>query len=238
MNKWYIKLILIVGVLLTQFSLGACGKDDNNDSINEKKQDKQNEVSLNTNEEEQKDSYEELKDREKAAINNFIKLNDMKIISEAQFQEQDYSTDVSKNEYVLFANNGVYMQIVRKGCGSVLQSNETKSILVRFSEQNILDPTDIRNNFNATAVDQMMITYQGGTYIATFVEGLMFSSYGSSVPNGWLTPFPYIKIGSSISPDEEIAKVRLIVPHTLGHQYATMNVIPYYYEITFQLSRT
>ena len=236
LNKWCFRLIVIVGVLLSLFSSGACGEDDNNDSINE--QDKQNEASLNTNDEENKDSYEELKDREKTAISNFLELYSMKIISETQFQEQDYSTDVSKNEFVLFANNGVYMQIIRKGCGSVLLSDETKRILVRFSEQNILDPTEIRNNYNATTVDQMMITYQDGSYVAAFVEGLMFSTYGASVPIGWLTPFPYINIGSSISPDEEIAKVRLIVPHTLGHQYAAMNVIPYYYEITFQLNRT
>ncbi|MBO7046401.1 MAG: DUF4827 family protein, partial [Prevotella sp.] len=34
--------------------------------------------------------------------------------------------------------------------------------------------------------------------------------------------------------DDEIAKVRLIVPHSQGHTIATKKVAPYYYELTFQ----
>ena len=37
------------------------------------------------------------------------------IISEKQFLERNYTTDVQKNEYVYLAESGVYLQIVRKG---------------------------------------------------------------------------------------------------------------------------
>jgi len=33
---------------------------------------------------------------------------------------------------------------------------------------------------------------------------------------------------------DEISKVRLIVPHTQGHATASSNVRPYYYIITFE----
>ena len=63
----------------------------------------------------------------------------------------------------------------------------------------------------------------------------MYYTYGSaSVPSGWLVPFTYINIGLPQSEDEEVAKVRLIVPHSQGHSSASGNVVPYFYEIIFQ----
>ena len=62
----------------------------------------------------------------------------------------------------------------------------------------------------------------------------MLSSYSASVPSGWLVVFPYINVGRARSADDQISKVRLIVPHTQGHVTATNYVYPYYYEITFQ----
>ena len=41
-------------------------------------------------------------------------------------------------------------------------------------------------------------------------------------------------MGRPRTADDQIAKVRLIVPHTQGHIIASQNVYPYYYEITFQ----
>ena len=41
-------------------------------------------------------------------------------INEEQFYAQDSTTDVSRNEYVLFSATGIYMQIVRKGAGEKL----------------------------------------------------------------------------------------------------------------------
>jgi hypothetical protein len=63
---------------------------------------------------------------------------------------------------------------------------------------------------------------------------MMFSSYGASVPSGWLVPFNYINVGRQTNPDDEIAMVKLIVPHTQGQAYASSSVYPCYYVITYQ----
>ena len=63
----------------------------------------------------------------------------------------------------------------------------------------------------------------------------MYYTYSSAtVPAGWLVPFNYIKIGLPQSESDEVAKVRLIVPHSQGHTSASGNVTPFFYEIIFQ----
>ncbi len=54
------------------------------------------------------------------------------------------------------------------------------------------------------------------------------------VPGGWTIPLSYIKLGRPTSADEEIAKVRLIVPHSEGHAWAQNQVCAFYYEITYE----
>ena len=60
-------------------------------------------------------SYADMKKDEQAGISKFITDNNIKVISFEDFASKDSTTDVSKNEYVLFKETGVYMQIVRKG---------------------------------------------------------------------------------------------------------------------------
>jgi hypothetical protein len=63
----------------------------------------------------------------------------------------------------------------------------------------------------------------------------MLSVYGTaSVPAGWLVPFSYIKVGRAKTLTDEKAKVRLIVPHSQGHTIAAQDVLPFYYEITYE----
>jgi hypothetical protein len=200
-----------------------------------------NEITINPNLKQnpgygnQEQSYVGLKERERKTISNYIACHHIKVISESQFNGQADMTDVSKNEFVFLAESGVYMQIVRKGCGESFQEEETKTILARFIEQNLLDTTIVIGNTNDWyAVDKMVVARNKDVYSANFTDGLMYLTYGASVPNGWLKSLPYLFIGRPTSPDDEIANVRLIVPHTQGHQYASGNVIPYYYEITFQ----
>lgn len=187
------------------------------------------------------ESYADQKKKERAAINSYITKNKIKVISESEFLAQDTTTDVSKNEYVLFDNTGVYMQIIRKGCGEKLKDGETATVLCRFTEWNLLtDSLQLANNISASEFnhpDIMIVKNTSGTFKASFVAGssVMYAIYGStSVPAGWLTPLTYIKIGRPANPGEEIAKVKLIVPHTQGHQYATSGVYPCLYEITYQ----
>jgi hypothetical protein len=86
--------------------------------------------------------------------------------------------------------------------------------------------------------DIMNVTRSGSIYSATFTSGLMLSAYGASVPEGWLVPLQYVNIGRLTKPDDELAHVKLIVPHSQGTtSNAKSNVIPYYYDITFQRGR-
>lgn len=186
------------------------------------------------------ESYADQKKKERAAINSYITKNKIKVISESEFLAQDTTTDVSKNEYVLFDNTGVYMQIIREGCGEKLKDGETATVLCRFTEWNLLtDSLQLTNDILglASQVDKMSVTNTSGTFKASFVAGssVMHTMYRTtSVPSGWLVPLTYIKLGRPSNPDEEIAKVKLIVPHTQGHQYATSGVYPCLYEITYQ----
>ena len=207
------------------------------------------------------ETYAEQKEKEYKAIQSFLKrdivvrdedgnvvcnVGKIEPISEEQFLAQDSTTNLEKNEYVLFSNSGVYMQIVRKGTGEKLEKGKTARIICRFLEFNILgDSIQLRNdvNFWHPSPDIMKVSNNYGSFTANFDTeinggGAMYNIYGStSVPSGWLIPFSYIRIGRQNSEDEGIAKVRLIVPHSEGQTSATSNVYPCFYEITFQKMR-
>lgn len=187
------------------------------------------------------ESYADQKKKERSAIKSYIAKENIKVITEKEFHAQDSTTDVSKNEYVLFETTGVYMQIIREGCGEKLKDGETATVICRFKEWNLLtDSLQLANNIENSSLnfpDLMSVKNTSGTFKASFIQGssVMYSIYGSgSVPAGWLAPLSYIKIGRPAKPGEEIAKVKLIVPHTQGHQYASSGVYPCLYEITYQ----
>lgn len=189
------------------------------------------------------ETYSEQKDKERTAINKFIADSAINVISEATFFAQDSTTDVSKNQYVLFESSGVYMQIIRKGCGKKIKNGETAIVLSRFSEYNILvDSLQLTNNvlYYSSIVDKMSVINSSGTFAGSFVKGssVMSSVYGSTaVPSGWLVPFTYINVGRRTSENDEIAKVKLIVPHSQGQSNASSNVYPCFYVITYERGR-
>lgn len=195
------------------------------------------------------ETYAEMKENERNAINRFIKDNEVvgpiSVISEAQFYAQDSTTDVSKNQFVAFGDDGIYMQIVRKGEGaSVVEMSKEEPdstvrmrLLCRFMEYDIdAADTTYTNFFSSAIVDKMQCTYErrGRTYKANFTEGYMRQYHGEVVPTGWLKPLDFIRLSKD---DSKIAKVRLIVPHSAGTTNASQYVLPYYYEITFQMGR-
>lgn len=195
------------------------------------------------------ETYAEMKDKEKNAIRRFLKDNDLigpiSVISESKFYEQDSLTDTTKNEFVLFADDGVYMQIVRKGEGQSMvemakgqaDSTVTKVLLCRFMEYDIESADTTYTNYYVPAiVDKMQCRYvhRGRSYTASFTDGYMKMYHGGVVPTGWLKPLDYIRLSKNAG---KIAKVRLIVPHSSGTSNATQYVLPFYYEITFQLGR-
>lgn len=191
------------------------------------------------------ETYADMKKKERSAINRYIANQKIKVISEDVFNAQNQTTNVDKNEWVLFDGTGVYMQIVREGCGKKLESGKTEKILCRFNEYNILesDSTLQCSNIYGSNWRYECITVKNtsGTFSGSISNkefSAMYQTYGSTaVPSGWFVPLSYIKLGIQASATDEIAKVKLIVPHSMGQSNASQNVYPCMYEITYQLGR-
>jgi hypothetical protein len=178
------------------------------------------------------ETYADQKEKERDAINKFISDRGINVISEETFHAQNDVTN--NNEYVYMNNTGVYMNIERRGAGKPLQDKETCELFIRFAEYSVFDTTKVvTNKFTIYDPDIMNVSRTGTTYTASFTYGTMISTYGASVPSGWLVPIKYINVGSSTE-NEMISLVKLIIPHTQGHTVASGNVTPYYYEISFQ----
>ena len=86
------------------------------------------------------ETYGDKKDKERNAISKYISDHGITVISEDQFNKQGHTTDVSKNEFVKFDRNGVYLQIVRQGCGSELEDGGRGTLVCRFAETNMFAP--------------------------------------------------------------------------------------------------
>ena len=83
----------------------------------------------------------------------------------------------------------------------------------------------------------MNVKNTSGTFKGTFSKQfcIMYTTYSSAaVPSGWLVPFTYINLGRYDSADAELAKVKLIVPHSQGQSAAAQSVYPCLYEITYE----
>ena len=193
------------------------------------------------------ETYQEKRDKEISAINSYIAEKNVKVISEDQFFAQDSMTDVSKNEFVRFNKDGIYMQIIRKGEGPTMvelakerkDSTVTRPILCKFLEYDIQGGDTTNTNLTiykdmTSKIDKMMCTYDhySRSYTASFTEGEMKTAYGSVVPAGWLKPLDFIRLTKT---DGEEAKVRLIVPHSSGTSNASGHVQPFYYEISYMI---
>lgn len=181
-------------------------------------------------------SYAEMKERERKYIKHWIDSAGIKVISESQFLAQDSMTDVGRNEYVLFSESGVYMQIVQKGEGERVNDGETRKVLCRYLEREVKTGDTLTTNYySASIVDGMMVSNESGSYTAYFTSGYLMSNYSSSaVPGGWLAPMAYIRLTRDL---EKVAKVNLIVPHSQGTGDATQSVSPCFYEVSYQLGR-
>jgi hypothetical protein len=186
-------------------------------------------------------TYAEMKEEEREAIQRFIEKNEIKVIDEDQFAEQDSMTNVAANEYVLFDESGVYMQVVERGKGELLEDGRHE-FLVRYVEERIVeDGTADTLSLNTIAnmypyPDEFILTKDKNTMSASFsTSGAMSEAHSSAyVPSGWLLPLNYLKVGREISGR---SKIKLILPHSQGTATASGQVFPCYYEITYQLSR-
>ena len=186
------------------------------------------------------ETYADKKKKENAAINAYIANHNVNVISEETFAANGYKTDVSKNEFVLFRSNGIYLQIVREGCGEKLKNGETSDVLCRFTERNLMgDSIQLSNDllYYAAVPEKLSVTNTSGTFTGSFYtdQSLMYSAYSSaSVPSGWLYPLTYVNLGRPTNEGEEIAKINVIVPSSQGQYYASMNTYPCLYTLTYQ----
>ena len=197
------------------------------------------------------ETYGDKKAKEREAINKFIAREEIKVITENEFKAKGETTDTAANEFVKLERTGVYMQIVRKGCGKQLESGKVVTLLCRFLEYNILTDSvlvcnsqpfyyysaSLKQYIDASQyVDKMSVSRSGTTITASFVECMMltFHSTTTSVPAGWLVPLNYVNVGRPENETDEISKVWLIVPHSQGTADASASVYPCFYEITYE----
>ena len=183
------------------------------------------------------ETYADQVKRERSAISAYIADSGVNVIS-------NYTTDTAKNQFVLFESSGLYMQIVRKGTGKPIASGESARILCRYTERNLLTDTIQANNTTSPYYyrydETMHVTNNSGTFSGSFEKekSLMYLFYGSTaIPSGWLAALPYLNYTRYATADDEMAKVRLIVPHDLGQSYASSGVYPCLYDITFEKGR-
>ncbi len=205
-------LYLTLSLIVTSFALSSCDDEE---------------------------TYADQKEREATQIHDWLIKHNIKPITMADFikdtitNNPDTGPDSTLNEYVLFEDNGVYMQIVKRGGGRLIESDETWFVHARFKEIYIPNGETMSLNLYDREPDEFSIERTGANYSASFISGVMYkiycNSYGNAkIPNAWLMPFPYIKPGML----DDAAKVRLIVPHNQGTQKAASSVYPTFYEIT------
>lgn len=177
------------------------------------------------------ETYAEMKEKERAYIDDFIRDQKIQVIDMETFKAQGDSTSVEKNEFVLFKDKGIYMQIVRKGEGQMMEDGDRGVFMARYIECNIESGDTISGNLFADQPDFFTCKRNGDSFSASFTQGYMLLTYGSSaVPSGWLIPLSYVTPGR---PNDKAAKVRLILPHSESTSIAAQYVYPTYYEITY-----
>ena len=202
-------------------------------------------------------TYGEQKKQEREVVSRFINRNvvmmigndtllnlgKINVITEEEFDLQDSTTNVENNEFVLFTQSGVYMQIVREGNGKRIEPGESRRLACRFWEYNMMgDSLQLTNRVMKFAVNPEIINvsnnsgYISGSFDLTVPTGsLIYKAYGDTqVPDGWLKALEFLRVGPQTTDENRIAKVRLIVPHSSGHSHATASVYPCFYELTFQ----
>ena len=158
-------IYLLVLAAVSTFSLVSCD-DDETYADRRKRERKQVESFINNG--------VEVKDPDSGEI--FLSVpGNIKMLSESEFYANDSTTDVSKNEYVLFSGSGIYMQIVRRGIGEKLQDGERATLLTRFTEFNIAADSITSTNTTldyATLPDVMTVVNTSGTFTASFTNGV------------------------------------------------------------------
>ena len=145
------------------------------------------------------ETYADQKEREAKQIRKWISDHDIDVISMSDFLKDTITNnpetgpDSTRNEYVLFSDNGVYMQIVRRGEGRLIESDEMRDYNARYIERYVGTGDSMTANIYQSEPDVFYVKRNGGNYTASFKSGIMKSVYGNSVPNAWIMTMPFIK---------------------------------------------
>lgn len=204
------------------------------------------------------ETYAEQKEKEKESVEAFLErdfvvrssdgtelihVGKVNVIDETQFVAQDSTTDVASNQYVRMSSSGVYMQILSKGVGDYLKSDQSVRLACRFLEYNIAADSVQTSNWGnryVTNPEMIDVSNNSGTFTATFATDVYWGStfnnvYGStSVPEGWVLAMRYVRLGSAQRLGGKPAHVRLIVPHSAGQANAMQSVYACFYDLTFE----
>lgn len=181
------------------------------------------------------ETYAEQKEREAKQVRTWLETHNIDVITVPDFlkdtitNNNETGPDSTRNEYVLFEDVGVYMQIVRRGEGRMIESGETRYYNARYVEVYLGTGDTMTMNKYQQEPDVFYVKRTGGNYSASFTSGVMASGYGTSVPNAWIMTMPYIK--PALLNGSSAAKVRIIAPHNQGTQAAASSVYPAFYEI-------
>lgn len=181
------------------------------------------------------ETYAEQKEREAKQVRTWLETHNIDVITVPDFlkdtitNNNETGPDSTRNEYVLFEDVGVYMQIVRRGEGRMIESGETRYYNARYVEVYLGTGDTMTMNKYQQEPDVFYVKRTGGNYSASFTSGVMASGYGTSVPNAWIMTMPYIK--PALLNGSSAAKVRIIAPHKQGTQAAASSVYPAFYEI-------
>lgn len=184
---------------------------------------------------EDEETYAEQKEREAKQVRAWLDSHNVDVISIQEFLKDTITDnpitgpDTTRNEYVLFEDNGVYMQIIRRGEGRQISAGETWYLNARYVESYVGSGDTLTMNLFQQDPDIFYVKRTGDTYSGSFLSGIMTRAYGNSVPNSWLMTMPFIKPALY---NGNSAKVRIIAPHNQGTQTAAGSVYPAFYEIT------
>lgn len=180
-------------------------------------------------------TYAEQKEREAQQVRAWLDSHDIDVITLSEFLKDTITSnpetgpDTSRNEYVLFEDNGVYMQIVRRGEGRTIESDNTWYFNARYVEVYVGSGDTLTMNLFQQVPDVFYVKRSGGSYSGSYQGGgIMARTYGNTLPSAWLMTMPFIKPGVL---NGDGAKVRIIAPHNQGTQTAASSVYPTFYEI-------
>ena len=128
---------------------------------------------------EDEETYADQKEREAKQVRAWLESHNVDVITLKDFLQDTITNnpetgpDKTRNEYVLFEDNGVYMQIVRRGEGRILGPDETWYMNARYVETYVGTDDTMTMNLYQQDPDVFYVKRTGDNYTASFSSGIM-----------------------------------------------------------------